>query len=83
MNDISQKRLLHDQASDLLEETGLFMSAVKAVRIRWHHELMEATSKQMEKSLIARLRALEAIPQELQGAINDYKFAADREKRHG
>ena len=80
--DLSQKRLLHDQAADLLAENGLFMSAVKAVRIKWFDELMASHNTEQKLELVARLQALLEVPVQLQTAVNDYKIAAARQ-RHG
>jgi hypothetical protein len=83
VSDLSAKRLLHDQAVDLLDDKGLFMGAVRAQRIAWWRELLAAKDKWTEDKLLAQLRALDALPQVLQGAVNDYKVAADRQRRHG
>jgi hypothetical protein len=83
VNDLSAKRALKDEAEALLDEAGVFMRAVKATRIGWYRELMDTREEHIEKKLLAQLRALDAVPQLLQGAITDFKFAADRQRRHG
>ena len=71
VHDLSAKRLLKDEAEELLDPKGVFMAAVKAVRIKWFGQLMDTG----DAGLIAKLQALDAIPQELQTAVNDYKMA--------
>ena len=83
MNDLSQKRLLADQTQDLLDESGLFMMAVRTLREKWRVELMRTRTRAEQDPLVARMQALEAIPELLQTVINDYKHAAHREMRAG
>lgn len=83
VSELSAKRLAHDQAAELLDDKGVFMGAVRATRIKWWRELLDAKDKPLEDKLLAQLRALDALPQLLQGAVNDYKMAADRVRRHG
>lgn len=78
MNDLSGKRELRDQAKTLLDDRA-FTDAVLALRKRWFAELMDAKAPDEKLALIERIRALEAIPTELQTIVNDYTMA----KRHG
>lgn len=78
MNDLSQKRELRDEAKGLLESKA-FTDAVLALRKRWFAELMETESTEAKLSLIERIKALEAVPLELQTIINDYTMAARRQ----
>jgi hypothetical protein len=82
VHDLSAKRQLKDEAEELLAPAGVFMAAVKAVRIKWFGELMDTSEPARIASLHARLQALDAIPQELMTAINDFKMAT-RQPRHG
>lgn len=75
MNDLSQKRELRDQAKELLD-TKAFTDAVLSLRKRWFAELMEAKGTEEKLALIERIKALEAIPLELQTIVNDYTMAA-------
>ena len=77
MNDLSQKRELSLEAKGLLD-TKAFTDAILSLRKRWFAELMEAPDTEQKLALIERIRALEAIPLELQTIINDYTMA----KRH-
>lgn len=74
MNDLSQKRELSDQAKELLDNKA-FTDAILALRKRWFAELMEASSTEDKLALIERIKALEAIPVELQTKVNDYTMA--------
>lgn len=79
MNDLSQKRELHDQARDLLA-AKVFTDAVLDLRKRWFAELMDgAATTEQKLALIERIKALEAIPQALQAIINDYTMAKRRD----
>ena len=77
MNDLSALRERRDEAKALLE-TKAFTDAILALRKRWFAELMEAESTEAKLGLIERIKALEAIPLELQTFVNDYTMA----KRH-
>jgi hypothetical protein len=78
MNDLSAKRELSLEAKELLENKA-FTDAILSLRKRWFAELMEAENTDAKLALIERIKALEAIPLELQTIINDYTMA----KRHG
>ena len=77
MNDLSQKREREREAKELLD-TKAFTEAILALRKRWFAELMDAKDTETKLALIERIKALEAIPLELQTQINDYTMA----KRH-
>lgn len=77
MNDLSQKRELSLEAKGLLDNKA-FTDAILSLRKRWFAELMEATSTEDKLALIERIKALEALPTELQTIVNDYTMA----KRH-
>lgn len=83
VNDLSQKRALKDEAEGLLEPSGVFMAAVRTLRIGWYREWLDAKDQAVVADLRARLQALDAIPQMIKAAISDYKFAADRQRKHG
>jgi hypothetical protein len=80
INDLFAKRLLKEEAAELLDPKGVFMAAVKAVRLEWFGELMDARDRDAADALVAKLRALDAIPERLQTAVNDYKMALSRQK---
>ena len=80
VNDLFAKRLLKDEAAELLDPKGVFMAAVKAVRLQWFGDLMDTRDKEATDALVAQLRALDAIPEQLQTAVNDYKMALSRQK---
>ena len=78
MNDLSQKRELHDEAKALLE-TRAFTESILGLRKRWFAELIEAETTEQKLALIERIKALEAIPLELKVQMNDYVMAKRRE----
>lgn len=78
MNDLSQKRELRDEAKELLA-TRAFTEAILSLRKRWFAELMEAEGTEAKLALIERIKALEALPQELQTIVNDYTMAQRRQ----
>jgi len=57
------------------------MLAVRALRIRWYGELLDATERDKERDLKARLKILDAIPVELQRFVNDYSMQIDRQAK--
>jgi hypothetical protein len=65
------------ESKDLLEDS-IFTQAVLALRQQWFAEVMAAKSKEEREDLWAQIKALEAIPKQLQVFINDYKMAAQR-----
>ena len=81
-HDTQAKRVLFDEANELLHEKGVFMLAVRALRIKWFNEHLDTTDRDKDRELKARLQVLRAIPDELQGFINDYKMAIDRQNKH-
>jgi hypothetical protein len=80
VNDLFAKRLLKEEAAELLDPKGVFMAAVKAVRLQWFGDLMDTRDPDATLTLVAQLRALDAIPEQLQTAVNDYKMAQSRQK---
>jgi hypothetical protein len=83
VTELSAKRERREAAEILLDEKGVFMLAVRSIRIRWFNELMTTTERSEKDDLTAKLKALTAIPVELEGFISDHKFALDRAKKHG
>jgi hypothetical protein len=61
--------------SKAMLESRAFLFAVKALRQQWFGELMLCKDPNEKLELIAQLKALEAIPQRLEGFINDEKNA--------
>ena len=80
-DDLSKKRELADSAKALIEDKA-FSSAILSLRKRWFEELMNATGTDEKLELIARTKALEAIPAELGVLINDFKMALHRQKQN-
>jgi hypothetical protein len=76
--DTEAKRTLRDEANDLLNEQGVFMLAVRALRIRWFGELMKAKDWETKDDLTRKLQVLTSIPEELQRFVTDYKFALNK-----
>ena len=74
------KRLLRDQADELLDKNGVFMLAVRSLRIQWFNELMAAKDWETQTNLTRKLQVLTEVPQELQRFITDYKFALNKRK---
>jgi hypothetical protein len=83
VTELSAKRERREDAEILLDEKGVFMLAIRSLRIRWFNELMVATERTVKDDLTARLKALTALPIELEGFIRDHKFALDRVRKHG
>lgn len=81
MNDLSQKRELHDQAKELYDYPA-FKHALERLRTRYVAELVagaDTTERKLE--IIASMKALDAIPGELKTIMNDYTMAK-RQDRH-
>ena len=81
-HDTQAKRVLFDEAQELLAEKGVFMLAVRSLRIKWFNEYLDSMDREKDRELKAKLQVLRAIPDELQGFINDYKMAIDRQNKH-
>ena len=65
-----ERRQLADDAKWLLENKAL-QAAILALRKRWFAEMMESLDEAQDRLLKAQIRALEAIPQELQVLVNN------------
>jgi hypothetical protein len=72
----------HDTQAKRVLEKGVFMLAVRALRIKWFNELLDTTDREKDRELKAKLQVLRAIAGELQGFINDYKMALDRQAKN-
>jgi hypothetical protein len=72
--DLSHKKELADVASALANDKA-FTGAVLSLRKRWFDELIASDSTDKVLELKARIKALEAIPTELNVLMNDYKMA--------
>lgn len=75
--DLSQKKELADAARGLSEDRA-FTQAILSLRKRWFDDLLAADDVAKVLELKAQIKALEAIPKELNVLINDYKMAAKR-----
>ena len=78
--DNDAKRVLFLEAKDLLDEKGVFLLAVRALRIRWYGEWLDCGDRDKERDLKARLKILDAVPAEIQRFVNDYAMAMDKAK---
>lgn len=76
--DSDAKRALRDQADELLDKSGVFMLAVRSLRIQWFGALMDAKDWETKDDLTRKLQVLDALPKELQRFITDYKFALNK-----
>ena len=83
VTELSIKRERRTDAESLLEDKGVFMLAIRSLRIRWFNELMETNERSEKDALEGKLKALLAIPNELSGFIRDHKFALDKVRKHG
>jgi hypothetical protein len=77
-SDNDAKRTLFLEAKDLLDEKGVFLLAVRALRIRWYGELMDAVERDKKADLLARLKVLDAVPAEIKRFVSDYTMAMDK-----
>jgi hypothetical protein len=80
-NDTQAKRVLFEEANELLHEKGVFMLAVRALRIKWFNEHLDTSDRDKDRELKAKLQVLRALPDELNAFINDYKMAIDRQNK--
>ena len=82
MNDLSTKKEFAQAAEELLGNKA-FSQAILDLRKRWFDEFLAAETTETVLERKAMIKALEAIPTELQILINDYKMAQARQQRHG
>ena len=83
MNDLSTKEEFAEAAQDLLDNKA-FKQAILELRKRWFDELMTgADTREQRDEMVAKMKALEAIPLELTILVNDYKMALSRQHKHG
>ena len=78
--DSDAKRTLFNESNELLNDKGVFLLAVKALRIRWYGEWLDTADRDKNRELKAKLQCLDAIPAEIQRFVNDYKM--DRQRKH-
>jgi hypothetical protein len=81
MNDLSKTKEFADAAQELLDNKA-FKQAILDLRKRWFDELMAADGEEI-RFVRERIKALEAIPQELTILVNNYKMALSRQQKHG
>ena len=74
-----ERRQLAEESKGLLESKAL-CAAILGLRKQWFAEWVASTNDEQDKRLKAQIRALEAIPQELQILINDQTMAQARKK---
>jgi hypothetical protein len=82
MNDLSAKKEFAQAAEELLANKA-FAAAILDLRKRWFDELLAAETDAQLRELKAMIKALEAIPGELQIRMNDWKIAQKRQPTHG
>ena len=75
--DSEEVRRLSRQAKELKEDPA-FIAAVLALRKQWFAEHMATDDEGVERRLKAQIRALEALPSQLQNFINDHTWAEKR-----
>ena len=75
--DSEEVKRLSRQAKELKEDPA-FIAAVLTLRRQWFAEFMATGDEGVERRLKAQLRALEAIPLQLQTFINDHTWAEKR-----
>jgi hypothetical protein len=81
-DDLPRLKELSDAAKSLKEDRA-FSTAVGLLRNRWYAELMAAGSNTLlTGELCSKLRALEAIPVELELLMNDYKKSLHDSRKH-
>ena len=78
--DNDAKRALFLEAKDLLDEKGVFMLAIRALRIRWYGEHLDTSDRDKDRELKAKLQCLDAIPAEIKRFVSDYAMAMDKTK---
>ena len=76
--DNDAKRVLFLEAKDLLDEKGVFLLAIRALRIRWYGEWLDCSDRDKERDYKARLKIIDAVPAEIQRFVNDYAMAMDK-----
>jgi hypothetical protein len=82
--EIGVKRERANQASELLDPNGVYLLAVKSLRRRWYDEWLRARDNRLQADRLQwQSIALDEITTELDRFITDYKFALDRQKKHG
>jgi hypothetical protein len=82
MNDLSTKKEFADAAQELLGNKA-FNQAILDLRKRWFDEFLVAQTTETVLERKAMIKALEAIPTELQILVNNYKMALTRQQKHG
>jgi hypothetical protein len=78
--DTDAKRLLFMEANELLKDQGVFMLACRALRIRWYREWLDEEDREKQRDLRARLKFIDAAPEEIRRFVSDYSMAVDRQK---
>ncbi len=68
-----------DEAKEILENKA-FQAAILALRKQWFAEAMAEPPGPVRDEIIAKVKALEAFPQQLQIIINDQTMALARKK---
>lgn len=81
MSDNTEKRELAQEAAQMLGKDHVYGKAVLATRKLWFNQLMqEGIGSEASWDLHAKLKALDAVTDQLQIFINDYRMAQGRAK---
>jgi hypothetical protein len=70
-------KALAREAKDVLEDR-VFTTAVRALHAQWYGELLATSDPDKMGNLVAKLQALEAIPQMLRHFMDSEKMAQNR-----
>jgi hypothetical protein len=81
-SDAPAKRELFNEANELLAEKSVFMLAVRALRIRWYGELMDAVDRDKKNDLLSKLKVLDSVPLEIKRFISDYQMTLAQQAKH-
>jgi uncharacterized protein HemY len=80
---LSERRELSEAAKALLLDKA-FAAAFKQLKQRWWNQVIEQPhAGELQNELIARMRALDAIPTELSAIIESYRHDQAQKARHG
>jgi len=77
--DATLRQELAKEAKELLDNR-VFQAAILTCRKQWFGELMTTADDTAQRELVAKLKALEAIPQRLESLITDELIAQKKRK---
>ena len=79
--DTDAKRVLFNEAQELLNDKGVFLLAIRALRIRLYREHLDTYDRDKDRELKAQLQCLDKIPAEIQRFVSDYAMAMDKQRK--